>query len=168
MHGISLALQFALCCVLVAVCTLSVQLAVLAWVRVFRKSPKLALADLHDQELPHVLVQLPVCNEGLLAVRVAEAAARMEWPKDRLTIQLLDDGDGDGHTALARDVMAVTPEGVKLDILRRGNRSGFKAGNLAFGLKHCDAPYVAIFDADFVPPRDFLKRTVPVLLGDPG
>jgi len=168
MHGISLALQFALCCVLVAVCTLSVQLAALAWVRVFRKSPKLALAAPEDADLPHVLVQLPVCDEGMLAVRVAEAAARMEWPKDRLTIQLLDDGDGDDHAALARDVMAVTPEGVKLDILRRGNRSGFKAGNLAFGLKHCDAPYVAIFDADFVPPPDFLRRTVPALIADPG
>src|SRR6185437_7430784 len=168
MHGLSLALQFALCCVLVAVCTLSVQLAVLAWVRVFRKSPKLALVELCDQELPHVLVQLPVCNEGLLAVRVAEAAARMDWPKDRLTIQLLDDGDGDSHAALARDVMAVTPDGVKLEILRRGNRTGFKAGNLAFGLQHCDAPYVAIFDADFVPPPDFLRRTVAALIADQG
>ncbi len=168
MHGLSLVLQFALCCVLVAVCTLSVQLAVLAWVRVFRQSPKLASASLSHDELPQVLVQLPVCNEGLLAVRVAEAAAAMDWPKDRLTIQLLDDGDGDGHAALARDVMAVTPEGVKLDILRRGNRTGFKAGNLAFGIKHCDAPYVAIFDADFVPPPDFLRRTVPALVADPG
>lgn len=168
MHGLSLALQFALCCVLVAVSTLSAQLAVLAWVRVFRKSPKLARAALRDDELPHVLVQLPVRNEGLLAVRVTEAAARMDWPKDRLTIQLLDDGDDGNHADLVRDAMAVTPEGVKLDILRRGDRTGFKAGNLAFGLKHCDAPYVAIFDADFVPPPDFLRRTLPVLVADPG
>jgi cellulose synthase/poly-beta-1,6-N-acetylglucosamine synthase-like glycosyltransferase len=168
MHGLSLALQFALCCVLVAVSTLSAQLAVLAWVRVFRKSPKLARATLGEDELPHVLVQLPVRNEGLLAVRVTEAAAAMDWPKDRLTIQLLDDGDDDNHAALVRDALAVTPEGVKLDILRRGNRTGFKAGNLAFGLKHCDAPYVAIFDADFVPPPDFLRRTLPVLVADPG
>ena len=102
----SLALQFALSCVLVAVCTLSVQLAVLAWVRVFRKSPSWRLALREQGRLPHVLVQLPVCNEGLLAVRVAEAAAAMDWPRDRLTIQLLDDGDSDGHAALARDVMA--------------------------------------------------------------
>ncbi|MGZ5921834.1 MAG: glycosyltransferase family 2 protein, partial [Rhizomicrobium sp.] len=168
MHGLSLALQFALSCVLVAVCTLSVQLAVLAWVRVYRKCPKLIAPPLSDDQWPHVLVQLPVCNEGMLAVRVAEAAAAMDYPKDRLTIQLLDDGDGEGHAALARDAMAVTPEGVKLDILRRGNRTGFKAGNLAFGLKHCDAPYVAIFDADFVPPPDFLRRTVPVLVADQG
>jgi cellulose synthase/poly-beta-1,6-N-acetylglucosamine synthase-like glycosyltransferase len=168
MHGLSLALQFALCCVLVAVCTLSVQLAGLAWVRVFRKNPKILKADLQEDQLPHVLVQLPVRNEGLLAVRVTEAAAAMDWPKDRLTIQLLDDGDSEGHATLMRDAMAVTPEGVKLDILRRGSRKGFKAGNLAFGLQHCDAPYVAIFDADFVPPPDFLRRTVPALVADPG
>jgi cellulose synthase/poly-beta-1,6-N-acetylglucosamine synthase-like glycosyltransferase len=167
-HGLSLALQFSLSCVLVAVCTLSVQLAVLAWVRVFRKSPKLTLASLGEDELPHVLVQLPVCNEGLLAVRVTEAAARMDWPKDRLTIQLLDDGDGESHAALARDAMATAPEGMKLEILRRGTRTGFKAGNLAFGLKHSEAPYVAIFDADFVPPPDFLRRTVPALVADSG
>jgi cellulose synthase/poly-beta-1,6-N-acetylglucosamine synthase-like glycosyltransferase len=167
-HGLSLALQFSLSCVLVAVCMLSVQLAVLAWVRVFRSSPKLKLARLGEDELPHVLVQLPVCNEGLLAVRVTEAAARMDWPKDRLTIQLLDDGDGEAHAALARDAMAVAPEGVKLEILRRGTRTGFKAGNLAFGLKHSEAPYVAIFDADFVPPLDFLRRTIPALVADPG
>jgi cellulose synthase/poly-beta-1,6-N-acetylglucosamine synthase-like glycosyltransferase len=119
-------------------------------------------------ELPHVLVQLPVCNEGSLAVRVAGAAARMDWPKNRLTIQVLDDGDSDSHAALAGAVMQTVPEGVEIQILRRGNRSGFKAGNLAFGLAHSDAPYVAIFDADFVPPADFLRRTVPALAADNG
>ena len=168
MHGLSLLLQFALCCVLVTVCTLSVQLGVLAWVRIFRKNPKVLLADLSQAELPAVLVQLPVCNEGALAVRVAQAAARMDWPKDRLTIQLLDDGDGADHADLASQVMSVVPEGVNLQILRRGNRTGFKAGNLAFGLNHSDAPYVAIFDADFVPPADFLKRTIPALIADNG
>src|SRR3569832_2713746 len=52
--------------------------------------------------------------------------------------------------------------------MRRNDRSGFKAGNLAFGLLHSAAPYVAIFDADFVPPTDFLRRTVPALIGDQG
>ena len=168
MHGLSQFLQFALCIVLVSVCTLSVQLAGLAWVRVFRKSPSLKRAELPDAELPHVLVQLPVCNEGPLAVRVAAAAARMDWPLDRLTIQLLDDGDNAGHDELAAAVRAVVPGAVNFQILRRGSRKGFKAGNLAFGLSHSDAPLVAVFDADFVPPRDFLRRTIPVLLADSG
>ncbi|MFO1247103.1 MAG: glycosyltransferase family 2 protein [Alphaproteobacteria bacterium] len=168
MHGLSQFLQFALCIVLVCVCTLSIQLAGLAWVRVFRKQPKLTRAELPDSELPHVLVQLPVCNEGHLAVRVAAAAAAMDWPRDRLTIQLLDDGDEEGHDDLAAAVRAVVPEGINFNILRRGSRKGFKAGNLAFGLSHSDAPFVAVLDADFVPPADFLRRTVPVLLGDSG
>jgi cellulose synthase/poly-beta-1,6-N-acetylglucosamine synthase-like glycosyltransferase len=169
MHdGLSQFLQFALCIVLIAVCALSVQLAGLAWVRIFRKSPILKRAELDEAELPHVLVQLPVCDEGHLAVRVAASAARMDWPRDRLTIQLLDDGDGSGHEQLAADVRAVVPEGVTLHILQRGERKGFKAGNLAFGLIHSDAPFVAVLDADFVPPPDFLRRTVPVLLADSG
>jgi len=72
---LSLFLQFCLSCILIAVSMLSVQLAVLAWVRVFRKSPQLALARLTQSELPHVLVQLPVCNEGALALRLNRAAA---------------------------------------------------------------------------------------------
>jgi cellulose synthase/poly-beta-1,6-N-acetylglucosamine synthase-like glycosyltransferase len=168
MHGLSQFLQFALCIVLICVCTLSVQLAALAWVRVFRKSPNLKRADLDEAELPHVLVQLPVCNEGPLAVRVAASAAQMDWPLDRLTIQLLDDGDSDGHDELAARVRAVVPDEVNFHVLRRGDRKGFKAGNLAFGLCHSDAPFVAVLDADFVPPADFLRRTVPVLLADDG
>ena len=168
MYGLSIFLQSALCLILISVCSLSVQLASLAWIRIFRKSPKLAFANLPDSELPHVLVQLPVCNEGHLAVRVAAAAARMDWPKDRLTIQLLDDGDGEDHAALSAAVRAVVPDGINFHILRRGDRKGFKAGNLAFGLAHSDAPFVAVLDADFVPPADFLRRTVPVLIADSG
>jgi cellulose synthase/poly-beta-1,6-N-acetylglucosamine synthase-like glycosyltransferase len=168
MHGLSLILQFALTVILVAVCTLSVQLAVLAWVRIFRRAPDVKRAVLPDDALPHVLVQLPVCNEGPLALRVAAAAGRIEWPKDRLTIQLLDDGDEAGHAELAREVRELTPEGVELQVLHRGNRIGFKAGNLAFGLAHSDASYVAVFDADFVPPADFLARTIPALVADSG
>jgi cellulose synthase/poly-beta-1,6-N-acetylglucosamine synthase-like glycosyltransferase len=162
------ALSSALALILVAVSLLSVQLLMLAWVRLTRPAPQVAMARLSDGELPHVLVQLPVCNEGPLALRVAVSAAAMDWPRDRLTIQLLDDGDGDQHEALAAQVRALIPEGVNFHVLRRGDRKGFKAGNLAFGLCHSDAPFVAVLDADFVPPRDFLRRTVPVLLADSG
>ena len=168
MHGLSQFLQFVLCVILIAVCALSVQLAGLAWVRLFRKSPMLKRAELPDAELPHVLAQLPVCDEGPLAVRVAASAAQMDWPRDRLTIQLLDDGDGSRHVQLAAEVRAVVPQDVNFHILQRGDRKGFKAGNLAFGLAHSDAPFVAVLDADFVPPPDFLRRTVPALLADSG
>src|SRR5205807_6196868 len=67
----------------------------------------------------HVLVQLPVCDEGPLAVRVAASAARLDWPVDRLTIQLLDDGDGEGHDELVASVRAMVPEEINFQILRR-------------------------------------------------
>jgi cellulose synthase/poly-beta-1,6-N-acetylglucosamine synthase-like glycosyltransferase len=161
-------LSFCLAVILIAVSMLSVQLAVLAWVRVFRAAPKVPMAQLSDSDVPHVLVQLPVCNEGYLALRVAAAACALDWPKGRLTIQLLDDGNGETHHALAAAAMAMVPAGVNVQVLHRGSRTGFKAGNLAFGLGHSDAPYVAIFDADFVPPPEFLKRTVPALVADTG
>src|SRR6201996_332568 len=161
-------LSFCLAVILIAVSMLSVQLAILAWVRIFRTAPMVPMAPLSDSQFPHVLVQLPVCNEGYLALRVAAAACALDWPRDRLTIQLLDDGTEENHAALAAGLAGLAPEGVTLQLLRRGDRKGFKAGNLAFGLAHCDAPYVAIFDADFVPPSDFLRRTVPALIADTG
>jgi len=154
--------------VLVVIATLSIQLVVLSFYRLYGKAPRVRMPVLPDEALPRVLVQLPVCDEGPLAVRVAAAAARLDWPKDKLEIQVLDDGRRGDPAEVVRNVMSVVPEGVNLKVMRRNDRSGFKAGNLAFGLNHSDAPYVAIFDADFVPPSDFLRRTVPALIGDQG
>lgn len=166
MTGLSLILQISLAGVLCVIAALSVQLIVLGLIRLYRPAPRVRTPLLPDEALPHVLVQLPVCDEGPLAVRVAAAAARLDWPLDKLEIQVLDDGRSGDPDELARAIMGVVPQEVNLKVLRRGERSGFKAGNLAFGLKHSDAPYVAIFDADFVPPTDFLRRTVPALVAD--
>jgi cellulose synthase/poly-beta-1,6-N-acetylglucosamine synthase-like glycosyltransferase len=168
MTGLSLVLQCLLAGVLCIIAALSLQLVVLGWFRLFREKPRVRMPLLPDAALPRVLVQLPVCDEGPLAVRVAAAASRMDWPRDKLEIQVLDDGRVGDPGELVRNIMSVVPEGVNLKVLRRNERSGFKAGNLAFGLNHCDAPYVAIFDADFVPPTDFLRRTVPALVADTG
>jgi hypothetical protein len=168
MSGLSLILQAALACVLVLLALLSLQLLGLCLIRRFWPARRVRFCALPDEDLPHVLVQLPVCDEGKLALRVAQAAAELDWPRDRLEIQLLDDGRPGSHENLCNAIRTTIPEEVNLVILRRGERTGFKAGNLAFGLKHSEAPYVAIFDADFVPPRDFLRRTVPSLVADPG
>lgn len=168
MSGLSLILQSALACVLVLLALLSAQLGALTILRYFRPPRPVRVPLLPDEALPRVLVQLPVCDEGDLALRVAAAASRLDWPHDRLDIQLLDDGPSHKHEALAGAVASMVPESVRLSILHRGNRVGFKAGNLAFGLRHSNAPYVAIFDADFVPPPDFLRRTVPALVADTG
>jgi cellulose synthase/poly-beta-1,6-N-acetylglucosamine synthase-like glycosyltransferase len=164
----SLILQFLLAIVLVVIAALSIQLVVLSFYRLFKERPRLRMPVLPDAALPRVLVQLPVCDEGPLAVRVAAAAARLDWPSDKLEIQVLDDGRRGDPAEVVRNIAAVTPAEINLKVMRRGERTGFKAGNLAFGLTHSDAPYVAIFDADFVPPTDFLRRTVPALIADQG
>jgi cellulose synthase/poly-beta-1,6-N-acetylglucosamine synthase-like glycosyltransferase len=168
MIGLSILLQCLLALVLCVIAVLSIQLVVLGYFRLFKPAPRVRMPLLPDEALPRVLVQLPVCDEGPLAVRVAAAAARMDWPADKLEIQVLDDGRTGDPAELIRNIAAVTPEGVNLKVMRRGDRTGFKAGNLAFGLLHSDAPYVAIFDADFVPPTDYLRRTVPALVADQG
>jgi cellulose synthase/poly-beta-1,6-N-acetylglucosamine synthase-like glycosyltransferase len=161
-----LILQYALAAILVLLALLSAQITALGVIRLFWPQSKVRAPHLPDEVLPNVLIQLPVRNEGVLAARVAAAASRLDWPKDRLEIQVLDDGDAEDHERLKADIAAAVLPGSNVRVLSRGERTGFKAGNLAFGLKHCDAPYVAIFDADFVPPADFLRRTVPVLLAD--
>lgn len=168
MSGLSLMLQFMLALVLIALAILSLQLATLAILRMYRAPQRLRMPLLPDEALPHVLVQLPVCDEGQLALRVAAAAAQLDWPQGKLEIQLLDDGPAAKHDALAATVREIIPADVNLKVMRRGERAGFKAGNLAFGLTHSQAPYVAVFDADFVPPSDFLRRTVPALVADNG
>ena len=168
MSDLSLILQCGLAIVLVLLALLSAQLVMLGYFRLFRPAPRLRRPDLPDEALPNVLVQLPVRNEGALALRVAAAASRLNWPRGKLQIQLLDDGNEEHHEALKRAVMELVPEGVTLSVLRRGERTGFKAGNLAFGLSHSDAPFVAVFDADFEPAPDFLHKTVPALIADEG
>lgn len=166
MPGFSILLQCVLAAVLIALAVLSIQLVWLAAIRMFASPRRLRVPLLPNEALPDVLVQLPVCDEGNLALRVAAAAARLDWPKDKLAIQLLDDGPAHKHDALVATVREIIPDDINLAIMRRGERTGFKAGNLAHGLKYSQAPYVAIFDADFVPPSDFLRRTVPALVAD--
>ena len=109
---------------------------------------------------PRVLVQLPVRDEPAVVARLVAAAAALDWPRDRLEIQLLDDS-GDVAAALgAAAVARARAAGVNASHLRRSHRHGYKAGALAAGLGASDAEFVAVFDADFVPPPDFLNRTL--------
>jgi cellulose synthase/poly-beta-1,6-N-acetylglucosamine synthase-like glycosyltransferase len=111
--------------------------------------------------LPSVTVQLPVYNERYMAKRLLEAAIHLDYPNDRLQIQVLDDSD-DYTVVLVRDLVAhYQAMGINIQLIRRANRNGFKAGALAEGLKTATGDLVAIFDADFVPHPDWLMRTVP-------
>jgi cellulose synthase/poly-beta-1,6-N-acetylglucosamine synthase-like glycosyltransferase len=113
-------------------------------------------------EEPAVCVQIPVYNERYVADRVIDAVCGIEWPANRLEIQVLDDSDDDTEAIVAARVARWRGRGLQVTHIRRGNRVGFKAGALANGMGLTAAPFIAIFDADFVPPPDFLRRTVGV------
>ena len=111
-------------------------------------------------QLPTVTVQLPLYNERYVAQRVILAAAALDYPRDRLEIQVLDDSTDDTTDRVARVVSQLRARGVDIKHLRRESRTGFKAGALANGLSMANGELIAIFDADFIPQPDFLKRIV--------
>ena len=112
------------------------------------------------QQLPKVLVQLPFYNERYVAGRLIEQVAALDYPREQLEIQVLDDSTDETAGIVALLVDRLAGEGVPIRHLRRTSREGYKAGALAWGLTQSAAELVAIFDADFLPPADFLRRTV--------
>src|SRR5437879_10191032 len=111
--------------------------------------------------LPMVTIQLPVYNERYVVERLVDAVCRLDYPKDRLEIQVLNDSTDDTTEILSARILSLKEEGFLIEQLHRTDRTGFKAGALAAGLACARGEYLAIFDADFVPPVDFLKKTVP-------
>lgn len=129
-----------------------------------RRTPARTPATLSSY--PVVTVQLPIYNERYVANRLIDAVARLDWPRDRLEIQVLDDST-DVTTRIARAAARHwRRHGVDIAVIHREDRAGFKAGALAHGLAHARGEFIAIFDADFAPPPDFLRRTVPHLEAD--
>jgi cellulose synthase/poly-beta-1,6-N-acetylglucosamine synthase-like glycosyltransferase len=121
----------------------------------------------HLEEWPTVTVQLPIFNEFYVVERLIDTVARLDYPWEKLQIQVLDDST-DETTRLARArVEHHRAQGLDIDLLHRHDRSGFKAGALTEGLEDAKGEFIAIFDADFLPPVDFLKRTVPHLVNRP-
>ncbi|MDP6423976.1 MAG: glycosyltransferase, partial [Planctomycetota bacterium] len=119
-------------------------------------------------ETPSVTVQLPIFNELYVAERLIDSVAALDWPAEKLEIQVLDDSNDETATIVAAKVADLQKRGVRIEHLRRETRDGYKAGALANGLSTATGNYVAIFDADFVPQSDFLQRTVPFLEADAG
>ncbi len=117
---------------------------------------------------PAVTVQLPIYNERLVVPRLLRAAAALDYPPDRLQIQVIDDSDDDTADLAADLVAAYRRDGLDMVHVRRANRHGFKAGALAEALRASTGELVAIFDADFQPAPDFLRQTVPHFAADAG
>ncbi len=131
-----------------------------------RHDPPPPLPLLRDGDAPVVTVQLPLRNEGTMTLRLLEAVAAFDWPREALQIQVLDDSD-DGTTALlAEAVRRLQREGVEVELLHRERPCGFKAGAMAAAMPRVRGDFIALFDADFLPPGDFLRRTVPYFLTD--
>jgi cellulose synthase/poly-beta-1,6-N-acetylglucosamine synthase-like glycosyltransferase len=120
-----------------------------------------------EDELPAVLVQIPTFNEGRLVRRVLDSVVSLDWPRDRLQIQLLDDST-DASAEIAQATIAeFRLRGHDVALIQRAHRAGFKAGALRAGLACSSQPFVAVFDADYVPSPDFLRLCLRPLLDDP-
>lgn len=111
--------------------------------------------------LPVVTVQLPIFNEWYVAERLLDACADLDYPRNLLEIQVLDDSTDDTAALVARKVKAIQLSGVDIVHIHRKSRDGYKAGALANGLVSARGEYIAIFDADFLPQKDFLRQMLP-------
>jgi cellulose synthase/poly-beta-1,6-N-acetylglucosamine synthase-like glycosyltransferase len=110
---------------------------------------------------PRVTVQLPIYNERYVIERLVEAVAQFDYPRELLDVQVLDDSTDETHNVARACVERHAAQGMPVSYIHRTNREGFKAGALENGLKTAQGEFIAIFDADFIPPPDFLRRTIP-------
>ncbi len=122
------------------------------------EAPKFNLLD--PKEIPAVTIQLPIYNEKYVVERLLDNIAKIEYPKSKLEIQVLDDSTDDSVADTAAWVKELQENGLDIQHIRRENREGFKAGALKEGLTIAKGDFIAIFDADFLPDSDWLKKTV--------
>src|SRR5262245_3441606 len=116
--------------------------------------------------LPRVTVQLPIFNEMYVADRLIDAVCEMDYPKDLLEIQVLDDSTDETTSIAELAVRRHALRGFNIRYMHRVDRTGYKAGALEAGLAESTGDFIAIFDADFIPPHDFLRRTLPYFAPD--
>ena len=132
-------------------------LMVYLYYRHARRAPRI---DKLFENLPPVTVQLPIFNEMYVAERLIDASCAIDYPLDRLQIQVLDDSTDETQEIARKKVDEWRAKGVDIEYVHRGDRSGYKAGALDNGLKTAKGDFVALFDADFVPNADFLQKTI--------
>jgi cellulose synthase/poly-beta-1,6-N-acetylglucosamine synthase-like glycosyltransferase len=117
---------------------------------------------------PTVTIQLPIYNERHVVTRLLDAVAALDYPRDQLRVQVLDDSSDDTSALVALLTAKLRCEGLDIQHIRRETRTGYKAGALAYGASITDSEIMLVLDADFVLPPDFLRRTVPYMVADPG
>ncbi|WP_445456966.1 cellulose synthase family protein [Flavobacterium sp. HNIBRBA15423] len=112
-------------------------------------------------EIPFVTIQLPVFNEKYVIERLLQTISKLEYPQEKLQIQVLDDSIDDSVIETKQIIDSIAKNGIDIQHIRRENRVGFKAGALKEGLKTAKGEFIVIFDADFVPKTDWLLQTIP-------
>lgn len=118
------------------------------------------------REFPRVTIQLPIYNEKYTIERLLESVTKLEYPADRLQIQVLDDSTDSTANLTRQLVDQYRSRNIHIQWIHRTERTGYKAGALSSGLHTATGELIAIFDADFVPPPDWLKRTVPLFINE--
>ncbi len=122
------------------------------------RNEKYSIIPIHE---PSITIQLPIYNEKYVAARLLNAVCAFDYPKDKMKIMVLDDSDDETVEILENLVNDYKHQGLLIEHIRRGTRKGYKAGALKHAMKTTDTDFVAIFDADFIPPKWFLKRAIP-------
>ena len=137
--------------------------ALMTWLylrHAYKRPDPAPAARFPEHELPVITVQLPLYNERYVAARLIEAVCALDYPPDRLEIQVLDDSTDDTSAICAREVERWRASGLAIHHLRRAQRVGYKAGALAHGMAQARGQLLAVFDADFIPAPDFLRALV--------
>lgn len=120
-----------------------------------------------DRDLPDVVVQIPTFNEGAMVARALDAALALDWPRDKLHIQLLDDSTDHSRFIAQHEVETRRMRGHDVVLIHRTDREEFKAGALANAMRMTPHDYFVIFDVDYIPAPSFLRQTMACLLADP-
>ena len=132
----------------------------LAWLYVRRKKDKNNFPDVSKIFEPHVTVQLPVFNERYVVERLIDAVSNLNYPREKIEIQILDDSNDDTTAIILKKVESLRQLKLDIKLIHRENRSGYKAGALDHGLRLAKGEFIAIFDADFIPDANFLNNTL--------
>lgn len=131
-----------------------------------KKNSKPTTKQIPDKELPIVTVQLPLYNELYVVERLIDCICTLDYPKEKLEIQILDDSDDESFDIAAQKVKYYQLQGIDINHIKRPERVGYKAGALAYGTEICKGEFIAIFDADFLPKQDFLRLAIPHFINE--
>jgi cellulose synthase/poly-beta-1,6-N-acetylglucosamine synthase-like glycosyltransferase len=157
---------YGLCLVLIFFYSVIQLSLAIAYVRNKKKQQSRVTPDFDLASAPKVTVQLPMFNEMYVAERIIETVAEMDYPRDKFQIQVLDDSTDETKDIIANKCAEVAARGINIQHVHRTDRTGYKAGALDDAMDKVEGEFIAIFDADFVPSKDFLLRTIPYFQSD--